>query len=64
MKFILNFRHNIEKYGFKCLEFGNPHPWSAIERSDMASVTPAIYLASPKAFPSPVCHVRKSVRKA
>jgi hypothetical protein len=26
MKFILNFRHNIEKYGFKCLEFGNPHP--------------------------------------
>src|SRR5207248_4942638 len=22
MKFILNFRHNIEKYGFKCLEFG------------------------------------------
>jgi hypothetical protein len=27
MKSILNFRHNIEKYGFKCLEFGNPHPW-------------------------------------
>jgi hypothetical protein len=24
MKSILNFRHNIEKYGFKCLEFGNP----------------------------------------
>jgi hypothetical protein len=27
MKSILDFRHNIEKYGFKCLEFGNPHPW-------------------------------------
>jgi hypothetical protein len=26
MKSILNFRHKIEKYGFKCLEFGNPHP--------------------------------------
>jgi hypothetical protein len=26
MKSILNFCHNIEKYGFKCLEFGNPHP--------------------------------------
>jgi hypothetical protein len=26
MKSILNFRHNIEKYGFKCLEFGNAHP--------------------------------------
>ena len=24
IKSILNFRHNIEKYGFKCLEFGNP----------------------------------------
>jgi len=28
MKSILNFRHKIEKYGFKCLEFGNAHPWS------------------------------------
>jgi hypothetical protein len=28
MKSILNFRHDIEKYGFKCLEFGNPHPWA------------------------------------
>ena len=27
MKSILNFRHKIEKYGFKCLEFGNAHPW-------------------------------------
>jgi hypothetical protein len=27
MKSILNFRHKIEKYGFNCLEFGNPHPW-------------------------------------
>jgi len=26
MKFILNFHHKIEKYGFKCLEFGNAHP--------------------------------------
>jgi hypothetical protein len=26
MKSILNFRHNIEKYGFIWIEFGNPHP--------------------------------------
>ena len=29
MKSILNFRHNIEKYGFFGLEFGNPHPCAA-----------------------------------
>jgi hypothetical protein len=28
MKSILDFRHNIEKYGFVCIEFGNPHPWA------------------------------------
>jgi hypothetical protein len=27
MKSILNFRHNIEKYGFLCIEFGKAHPW-------------------------------------
>jgi hypothetical protein len=27
MKSILNFRHNIEKYGFLCIEFGKVHPW-------------------------------------
>jgi hypothetical protein len=26
IKSILNFRHNIEKYGFIWIEFGNPHP--------------------------------------
>src|SRR2546421_2075519 len=31
MKSILNFRHKIEKYGFKCLEFGNAHPWGLLD---------------------------------
>jgi hypothetical protein len=31
MKSILNFRHNIEKYGFLCIEFGKAHPWPGLQ---------------------------------
>ena len=41
MKSILNFRHNIEKYGFICVEFGNAHPWKE-PRRDRIEVLEAV----------------------